>query len=182
MKSPFFMGFFYLLSFGMINLTKVFSSSLDKISRRVVKFLRNGKSDVQTAEESGPYGVDSNPIKNMIAVYARTEQAGQNVLIGYINKGQLAAAGEIRIYSTDEDGWLKTYVWCKNNGDILLGGEADNAVRFSPLDQEMTNLANFINQQLLLIATGIATGGGSYSPGTLTIDISQAKADKIKTP
>ncbi len=166
----------------MIYLTKVFSSSLDKISRRVVKFLRNGKSDVQTAEESGPYGVDSNPIRHMIAIYAKTEQAGQNVLIGYINKNQLAEQGEIRIYSTDSDGGLKTYVWCKNNGDILLGGDADNAVRFNPLKQEMTNLQNFINQQLLLIATGIAAGGGSYSPGTLTIDISNSKADKIKTP
>lgn len=166
----------------MISLTKVYSTTLDKISRRVVKFLRNGKSDVQTAEESAPYGVDSNPVRDMIAIYAKTGQAGQNVLIGYINKNQLAEQGEIRIYSTSESGDLKTYVWCKKNGDILLGGDQDNAVRFNPLSQQMTALQNFINAQLALIATGIAAGGGSYSPGTLTIDISNAKADKIKTP
>ena len=98
-----------------MNIVKVFSTEVDSKLRRLIKFLRLGKSDVQTAYQAGSYGMDSNPIKNMVAIYAETGKIGDTVIIGYINRDQLAEPGEIRIFSTDDDGGLKSYVWCKKD-------------------------------------------------------------------
>ena len=62
-----------------------------------------------------------------------------------------------------------------------MGGDTDNLVRYNPLNQSMGDLQNFINTQLQAIATGITAAGGTYTPGTLTIDISDAATPKIKT-
>lgn len=162
-------------------LTKVISTTVTA-GARIVKFLRNGLKDVQTSEQYAPYGIDSNPIKDMIAIYAATSVAGDTAIIGYLNKNQLAGIGETRLFSTDQNGGLKGYIWLKADGKALINGDADNAVRFIPLNQEMVALQNFINQQLQLIATGITGAGGSYVPGTLSIDISGSKIDEIRTP
>lgn len=164
-----------------MNLVKVISSSIDDMQRRIVKFLRFGKSDVQTSVEVSAYGIDSNPIKDMVAVYAETGEKGKTVIVGYINKNQMAAVGETRLFSTNSLGVQQTYVWLKANGDIEVGGNTDNIVKYTPLNTAMTTLAATLNAQLVAIAAGIAAGGGSYSPATITIDISSAKVDKVKT-
>lgn len=166
----------------MLSTSKLNSTSFDDLKRRVVKLLRFGKNDVQSPIEAAPYGHDSNPIKDMIAIYGTTQRQGDTVVIGYINVNQLAEVGENRLYSTNANGDLQTYVWLKNNGDILLGGDADNAVRYSPLSNELTAFKNLIQTELGKIQTAIVGVGGVYTPGTLTLDISQAKTDKIKTP
>lgn len=166
----------------MLTLTKIISAEYDNIKRLVVKFLRYGRGDVQTSLDIGPYGSDSNPIKDMIAVYAPTSQVGETVIVGYLNKNRLAEIGEHRSFSTDAQGNLKTFIWLKNDGTIQLGGTADNVVRFIALDNELQNLAGFINQELQKIATGITGAGGSYTPANCSIDISSAKVDQLKTP
>lgn len=166
----------------MLALTKIISTEFDNLKRLVAKFRRFGLSDVQTSIEAGPYGMDSNPIADMIAVYAPTSQVGETVIVGYINKNRLAEIGENRLFSTDAQGNLKTFLWLKNDGTIQLGGTADNVVRFAPLNNELQDLASFINGELQSIAAGITSAGGSYTPGTLQIDISDAKVEQIKTP
>jgi hypothetical protein len=165
----------------MLSTANVNSTSFDILKRRLVKALRFGKSDTQTPLEVAPYGTDANPIKGMVAIYGSTQVQGQNVVIGYINKEQLAAVGEHRIYSTDSDGGLKFFVWLKNDGTCELGGDADNAVRYSPLSSELTTFKNAIQAELVKIQTAITSVGGVYTPGTLTIDISNSKIDEIKT-
>ena len=107
-----------------MQLVKVLSSSYDKAKKRLIKLTRFGKSDTQTAMEAMPFGLDSNPIKDMIAVYAATSETGKEVIIGYLNKNQLADAGELRLFSTDATGSLKANVWLKKDGTIELNGNS----------------------------------------------------------
>lgn len=165
----------------MINLVKVMSTSL-VITKRVIKVLRFGKGDVQTSMQASPYGIDSNPIKDMVAVYSDSSEKGKTVIIGYLNKNQLSDVGETRMYSTDADGVLKTYVWVKNDGTIQLGGTTSNIVRFTPLDTALQLQVNLINAELVKIAAAInAIVPGSYVPLPIQLNISSAKVNEVKT-
>jgi len=170
-----------------MNLVKLISTSYDNATKRLVKFYRNGKDDVQTSIESGPYGTDANPIKDMIGVYAATGVKGETVLLGYLNKNQLAEPGEHRLYSTNAQGSLQTYVWLKGNGDILLGGDAYHLTRyeqlktgFDQLKQDFNTLITLYNAHVHPI--GSPSTGPTPAVGTAsTADISQSKADTLKT-
>lgn len=166
----------------MLNFVKVDSFSIDSLSKRIVKFLRLGKKDVQTSYEVSPYGIDAAPVKDMIAIYAPTGEQGKTVLLGYVNRKQLATAGELHLYSTDSNGTEKFRIKLRGNGTVEVGGDAHNAVRYTPLNTELSNFKTQIQAELAKIQTGITMGGGSYTPGTLTLDISNAKIDEIKTP
>lgn len=154
----------------MIKLVKILSTSVDVLKRRVVKILRMGKSDIQTSFDVSPYGVDSNPIKDMIAVHAETGEKGKTVIVGYINKNAIADVGELRLFSTDNLGVEKTYFWLKNNGDIEVGGASDNMVRYSALEVAFNTLLADLN------STRAALG---LPPSTA--NISGAKINEIKT-
>ena len=174
----------------MLNITKVISTSFDDLQRRFIKVLRKGKSDVQTPIEASPFGIDSNPIKDMIAVYGQTEEKGKTVIIGYIDKNKLAASGETRLYSIDNNGNLKTYVWLKNDGTMEIGGNTKHMVRYEELQTAFNQLKQDLNTFITIFNshthTGVTIGGGSTSttttPGTSSsADISPAKIDNIKT-
>ena len=156
----------------MLNAVKIISSEIDSKVRRVIKFLRLGKYDVQTSFQVAPYGVDSNPIKDMVAIYGPTGEKGKTVIIGYINKNQVAAPGEYRTFSTDADGELKFYIHQKANGTCEIGGSSHNLVRYTPLNSALQT-------ELGIIAAAInAIVPGSYSP---TLDITASKINEIKT-
>lgn len=171
--------------------TKVFSFDIDSAKRRVIKFLRFGKSDVQTASEIAPFGIDSAPVKDMIALYASTSSSGDTVLIGYINKNQLAAAGELRLYSTNSAGTAEqAYVWLRNNGNLELNGDTDNAVAYSKLAIEFNELKASHNALVALfnahthIATAFLTPTSTPpAPATASsADITKTKVDTVKLP
>lgn len=164
-----------------MNLTKVLSTDFNGLKQRIIKILRLGNTDVQTAKEASSYGVDSNPIAEMRAIYARTSDNSETFIIGYINKNQLAAVGEMRLYSTDANGALKFYTWLKNDGTYEMGGNADNAVRYAKLNTALEEEVNKINTELGKIATAIAAVGGTYTVAPVSVDISAAKIDEIKT-
>jgi len=175
-----------------MNLTKVISTRIQS-ARRLVKFLRYGRSDVQECAESMPFGIDSNPVKDMIAVYAPTGEDGKNVIIGYINKQQLADVGETRLFSTDTNGELKFFVHLKNDGTLEVGGDIDNMVRYSELESAFNELKADFNAlvQDYNAHTHPFTGVGPGNPGTTLVttatgtpssaDITGAKIDEIKT-
>lgn len=160
-------------------LTKVISTAFDSIRRLVTKVRIMGNDDTRTAFSLAPYGVDSNPIAGMRAIYADTTNKKDSVIIGYINKDLLAEVGETRLFSTDENGELKTFIWLKNDGKIQLGGDAKHAVRYEDLNSALQNFQTFLQAELGKIATGIVAGGGAYTPGTVNIDISSSKNDNI---
>lgn len=175
-----------------MNFVKVISTELDSLQRRVIKILRFGKGDFQTPDQIAPHGIDSNPVKDMIAIYAPTEQKGEAVIIGYLNKNMLAAVGETRLYSTDADGALKIYAWLKNDGTMELGGNAKHLARFEELksgyDQLKTDLNNLITAFNSHMHATAGTGPpspptpGAGIPATAsTASIDAAKIDEIKT-
>lgn len=170
-------------------ISRVISTALEDTYRRI-KALVLGKDDIRTADAVAPYGVDSNPIKDMTAVYADTAGDGEAVIVGYINQDQLAEAGEVRLYSTDNDAGLKTYLWLKANGDILVGGDANHMTQFEGLQTAFNQLKQDFNNLVIKFNThvhpGVSTGGGSTAvtatPGVnSTADITGAKINKVKT-
>lgn len=172
-----------------MNLVKVISTNTNDLKQRLIKVLRMGRSDVQTPIQSTPYGFDSNPVKDMIAVYSKTETDGSTVIIGYLNKNSIAAIGEVRLFSTDENGVEKFYTWLKNDGTIEIGGNQNFAVKFNELKTEFNKLKQSHNDLLTEYKTHVHTGGtlsgstgatvSTQLPNTSNID--NAKNDKIKT-
>ncbi len=173
-----------------MNLVTIISTEIDGLAQRVSKFLRFGLNDVQTAIQTAPYGMDSNPIKDMIAIYGATSEKGKPVIIGYINKNQLADVGEARIFSTDENGVLQTFIWLQNDGIMEIAGNVDNMVRFSDLetafDELKTDFNALVAKYNVHVHPGVVAGMASTLVTTSTstpsaADISGAKIDQIKT-
>lgn len=159
-----------------MNLTRV-----KQATSEFIKVLRYGKSDVQTADPVLPHGIDSKPVVDDIAVYAKTNSSNQGIILGYLKNSDITAEGETRIYATDTNGVLKFDIKLKNDATCELGGDADNAVRYSPVNTALNQQATDINTELGKISTAIASLGGAYTPATISIDISGAKIDEIKT-
>jgi hypothetical protein len=176
----------------MVTIVKVISAEFDKVKQRVIKVLRYGRRDWQTALEVSPYGIDSNPIKDMIAIYSETGSRGDTVIIGYINKNQLAKPGELRLYATDKDGAQKFYTWMKDDGTYEIGGNTKHMARFEELESgfntlktDLNNLVNAFNSHMHATAgTGppVPPTPGSGIPAIASVaSIASAKIDEIKT-
>jgi len=170
-----------------MNIVKIISVSKDSINRNLIKFLRLGTADVQETNDATPFGFDSSPVKDMVAVYAETLDKGSPVIIGYINKGLKTNPGESRIFSTDENGVFKTDIYLKNDGTIEIGGNAKNMVRFQELESGFNQLKSDLNSLISLYNSHIhPTPSGPSSP-TISVatssaaSISGAKINEIKT-
>lgn len=165
----------------MNNIVKVISTSV-KNSRLYIKFFRKGKSDVQEVPQVAPFGIYSNPIKDSIAVYSKTLQNGEAVILGYIPIDHLADVGEILLYSTNSSGDSQAYTLFKNDGNIELNGNTKNLVRFQDLEAGLNSYGSGVSTELTKIAAAInAIVPGSYTPTPPSFNISAAKIDNIKT-
>lgn len=177
----------------MITVVKMISNSYDSLGRLISKFQRMGKADIQEVITVGPFGVDSRAIKDMVAIHAQTGVSGESVVIGFINKDCIAAIGEHRIFSTDENGVLSTYIHLKNDQTMEIGGNTDFMVRYSELENAFNELKNdhndlvtaFNSHMHATAATGppsVPTPIPSSIPATpSTADITGAKIEEIKT-
>ncbi len=156
---------------------KVDSGLIDAAKTLIVKVLRLGNQDVQTSKQVSPFGVDSNPIKDMIAIQGETSIKGETVIIGYIGKEHITKPGETRIYSTDENGVLKSTVYLKDDETLELMGDVNFAVKFNELQTAFDELKLKFNTHIH------PASSGTTSPTTTpsTANISAAKNDKIKT-
>jgi len=172
-----------------MNIVKVISTRITSEIRQI-KFLRMGKSDVQETEQIAPHGIDSNPVENMIAIYSPTLQQGEPVILGYINKNQIADVGETRIFSTDEKGELKTFIHLLNDGTMEIGGNGDFMARFNELKSGFDELRGDFNSHVQNYNTHVHPGvtpGPSATAITPSIStpsaasIDAAKIDEIKT-
>jgi len=178
---------------------KVFESVLDS-GVRFIKFLGMGKKDTREYRQVAPHGFDSCPVKDRVLVYAETGEVGKAVVIGYINKNQIAAVGETRIFSTNADGVEQISLHLKNDGTAEFGGNEDNFVRFRELRQGFNALVNDFNALVTEhntlvflfnahVHAGVTVGAGvtgtTATPGTdaasTSASIDASKIDEIKT-
>ena len=156
----------------MVKISQIISSSIDK-GRRILKILRLGKDDIQTSFESMPYGIDSVPVKDLIAIQMETGERGKTVIVGYINKNQIADVGELKIFATNAQGAEQGFIHLKNNG----------VVKFIPLDSGLQAQTTAINVELVKIAVGLnAIVPGSYVHTPVTVNITGSKVATVKVP
>lgn len=160
----------------MITLSKLKSIAIEQ-GQRILKVLQYGP---KTANECGPFGLDSSPLENYTAIYAETANAGESLIIGYIQKNQIAQQGEARLFSLDSKGLLKAEIFCKADGTIILNGGVNSSIRYEPLNTELQKLKTDINTELLKVKTAINTLGGTYANTSLNLDLTTAKSDTIK--
>lgn len=160
----------------MITKAKVKGWFIEK-GKRILKVLQWGVKSVPVA---GPFGDDSNPIKNMTAIMAETSVKGEPVIIGYIHKNQIAKVGEKRIFSLKENGETSTYIHLKNDEVIEIGGNSDFLVRFFSLKTSIDNKDNLINQELEKIRLAIQSVGGTYVKSNVSTNLDAAKTEKVK--
>jgi hypothetical protein len=164
----------------MTTISKVISTSITN-SKRLIKFLGFGKNDVQEKNEFGPFGIDSNPVKDMVAIVVPSSEIGREIVLGYLNVNQLSAVGETRIFSTNESGVVQIAIHLKNNGNIEIGGNNDNLVRFTELKSGLASQDTAINVEFGKIATAInAIAPGAYVPATIETNINASKIDELK--
>jgi hypothetical protein len=161
----------------MISLSRVKEITIDSL-KRILKVEQFG---IKTAFESAPFGVDSSPLKDMIAVYGNTTSDSESVIIGYINENQVAEPGETRLFSLDSNGSLKSYLYLKKDGVIELNGDSNFAVKFNELQTVLNSLASNIDIENAKISAAITALGGSYIQAPITIDLTPAKNETIKT-
>jgi len=169
-------------------LTTVKGAAL-KAGNRIIKVLRLGLHDVQEVSESSPFGVDGSPLDSMVAVYAETLSGEDPVIIGYLNANQVAGRGEVRLYSLGGGGDQKFYIWLKNDGSCEIGGNSDNMVRYSKLEQAFNQLRSDFNEHVSnynshIHPGGTISGNTGNTANTSTpsgADISPAKIEQIKT-
>lgn len=141
--------------------------------------------NVGQAPTLAPPGIDASPIAGMTAIYGATTANGVNVIIGYINTGALAEAGEIRIFSTDAQGALKAFVHAKKNGDLHLNGNTKHLTVFEEMktafDNFRTDFNNFVTNTYNA-HTHASDGAPAVPLGTASsVNMDDAKADTLKT-
>ena len=162
----------------MITLSKVRDFLIEN-GKRILKVQEYG---AKTAKVAANYGDDSQPLKNMTAIYSPTAVNSEPVIIGYINTNQVAKEGEKRIFSQSLDGSLSFAIHLKTDGSCEIGGNVDNAVRFNALQSSLASSDTLLNAELAKIATAIGSLGGVYTVATVATDISSSKINEIKTP
>lgn len=163
-------------------LTGYISSTIKNAIRKLT-VVRFGKTDIVTANECLPFGVDSQGIPNMIAVYSDTKINGEPVIIGWLNRSAIANVGEIRLFSTDSSGSPVYNVKLSNEGILYMGVSKnfdtsynDFLVKFNELKAGFDQLVNDYN------AHTHETGTGESSiPTTLSVaSIDASKISNIK--
>lgn len=161
----------------MISLAKFKSASIEG-GKRIIKALTIGGA--ATAKQVYPFGFDSQPLEGVTAIYSSTSNMDEAVIIGYINKDQLAEPGGSRIYSLGSSGEVSGFLYARASGVLELNGSDYSAVRFQELKTQIDLLQTQINSQWPLIASGIATGGGVYTPTNVDIDLTSSESPTVK--
>lgn len=158
----------------MQTLVKTISTSIKNLMR-IIKVSRYGKDDTVTGLEAMPYGDDSNPITGMSAVYLELSSRKNKVIVGYINKQQLADVGEKRIYSTDANGNVKFYLWLHADGTCEFNGKDNHLTQYEALKVAFDQLKSDFNAH-------VHPSNGAPPTVPSTADMSGAKLNNHLCP
>jgi len=146
----------------------------------LVKFLRFGKGDVQTAPQAAQAGIESKPFADDNGVHSTTSVQNESVILGYIYSFDNVNPGEIRIFARNTDGNEVFSMYFKNDGSVEFGGDADYLVKFAPLDAGLQTQNTAINAELAKIQAAITGLGGTYTRNQINVDIDNSKVNNIK--
>jgi len=160
-----------------ITLAKVRETFVEK-GKLIIKSLTY--KGAATAKQVTPFGIDSNPLGNWTAIYADTTNAGEAVILGYINKNYITEQGEIRIYSIGDDQTVKAYAYARKDGVLELNGSAFSSVRFQSLKIAIDNNDSLINAELAKIATAISSLGGTYIVAPVDTNLLNTESATVK--
>jgi len=167
-----------------MKIANIISTAINK-GILVVKVLSLGSKDINTLLNVQPYGVDSNPVKDLKGVFAKTIGT-EKLFLGIIRKDSEAQTGQTRIYSEDIEIWLR-------NGKIELGGNSNFAVKYTELKQGYDLLVQQVNALIVAYNAHVHPVNALPSPTpissavtvsqgvSITADISACKNDKILT-
>jgi hypothetical protein len=120
-----------------------------------------------------PYGVDSAPVREMVAVYANTADMGNSVIVGYVYKDAVAEVGSIRLYS--ENG----YVYLRANGNLELLGDSKHMVRYEELETGFNSLKQSVSDLTTAFNTHVHTVGALPIPPATVVPVSPPLAPAI---
>jgi len=160
-----------------ITLAKVRETFVEK-GKLIIKSLT--LKGAATAKQVTPFGIDSNPLGNWTAIYADTTNAGEAVILGYINKDYITEQGEIRIYSIGDDQAVKAYAYARKDGVLELNGSAFSSVRFQSLKIAIDSNDALINAELAKISTAITTLGGTYLVAPISTNLLNTESATVK--
>lgn len=100
-------------------------STAIKNGYRFVK-TRISSAMVDDTKTANPFGFDSSPTKNYIAILTQTSSNEEPVIVGYLNpRTPELNVGDSIMYATDEDGNITTKVILRGEGDIEISTETD---------------------------------------------------------
>jgi hypothetical protein len=134
------------------------------------------EDDIRTVELMPGSGEDYNPAIGSRVFVADAEESSQIGIETTDNLEPETDLGEKEIYSTDNPVTKKLARLKLNSaGEIELNGNADNIVRWSELNTALQTLVTAINA---FFETKKDDPG---SAGALTLDLSLAKVDEVKT-
>jgi len=149
--------------------------------KRILTVMQYG---AKTAKEAYPFGFDSAPLADYTAIYLETSNKDESVIVGYVNKAQIAKLGESRMYalrsSGESIGELLGFVYCREDGTTAINGSEFSAVRFQNLKTAIDNSDTLINTELAKIATAITTLGGSYIVSNISTDLTSSESETVK--
>ena len=136
----------------MLTFSKLKSSTIEQ-GKRILKVFQFG---AKTAKESSPFGFDSSAPENWTAIFGETSNKGESVIIGYINKNQLAEVGSSRMYALGSSGEVVGYVHSRASGVLELNGSTFSGVRFQNLRAATDQADALRNAEFAKIAVSIA--------------------------
>jgi len=139
-------------------------------------------NDPVASEVYGQFGMVSRPSKGTHGF--RVSIGGLSIIIAAVRHDVDPPdnPGEVKHYSTDENGVVKSLHVLTSDGKHVFNGGGDNAVAHADLQTDLDSLASDINTELGKIATAITNLGGAYVHTPVSVDISAAKVGEIELP
>lgn len=166
-------------------------SSALKAAKRVLTLNVFGTYDPRTASECAPFGYDAVPGKKLKALFIKTTSNSEPVCAGYINDQQVATAGQVRLYSTDDTGAVQTYILLREDAKMEIGGNANHMTQFEGLQTAFNTLRGDLNSLISAYnghthpyvngTTPAVTSPTSATGTPSSADITPAKLNNILT-
>ncbi|AGF91185.1 structural protein [Cellulophaga phage phi47:1] len=164
-----------------------FSRVSEVIIKNYNKILKVTEHGTKTPDVASSFGDDSSPLKDMVAIFAKTQVSGEDVVIGYLNQHQIAEAGEKRIFSVNQDNTLSAEIHLKSDNQIVINKGEDWAVKYSELEKSFNQLRDDLNTIVSRYNSHVHSApNGASTPLPLaqasTVTIDAAKSSDIRLP